>query len=52
MINYLNEFMVIYGIFLLGAISPGPDFIMIVRNSTGMVVRLDLKLHLVYVLVV
>ena len=35
MINYLNEFLVIYSIFLLGAVSPGPDFIMIVRNSTG-----------------
>jgi len=35
MIDYLKEFMVIYSIFLLGAVSPGPDFIMIVRNSTG-----------------
>tara|TARA_Y100001951_G_scaffold9790_1_gene6262 strand:+ start:937 stop:1236 length:300 start_codon:yes stop_codon:yes gene_type:complete len=33
--EYLKEFMVIYTIFLLGAITPGPDFIMIVRNSTG-----------------
>lgn len=33
--EYLKEFMVIYGIFLLGAVTPGPDFIMIVRNSTG-----------------
>jgi threonine/homoserine/homoserine lactone efflux protein len=35
MIDYLNEFIIIYTIFLLGAISPGPDFIMIIRNSTG-----------------
>ena len=33
--EYLKEFLVIYSIFLLGAITPGPDFIMIVRNSTG-----------------
>jgi len=33
--EYLKEFMVIYTIFMMGAVSPGPDFIMIVRNSTG-----------------
>ena len=27
--------MVIYIIFIMGAISPGPDFINVVRNSTG-----------------
>lgn len=35
MIEYLKEFMVIYIIFIMGAISPGPDFINVVRNSTG-----------------
>ena len=35
MIEYLKEFMVIYVIFIMGAISPGPDFINVVRNSTG-----------------
>ena len=35
MVEYLKEFMVIYIIFIMGAISPGPDFINVVRNSTG-----------------
>ena len=35
MVEYLKEFMVIYIIFIMGAICPGPDFINVVRNSTG-----------------
>jgi len=41
--EYVKEFMVIYSIFLLGAISPGPDFINIVRNSTGYGSRIGFK---------
>ena len=43
MIDYLNEFIIIYTIFLLGAISPGPDFIMILRNSTGFGSKIGFK---------
>ena len=41
--EYLKEFMVIYTIFLMGAVSPGPDFIMIVRNSTGFGSKIGFK---------
>ena len=41
--EYVKEFMVIYSIFLLGAISPGPDFINIVRNSTGFGSKIGFK---------
>ena len=41
--EYVKEFMVRYSIFLLGAISPGPDFINIVRNSTGYGSRIGFK---------
>ena len=41
--EYLKEFMVIYTIFLMGAVSPGPDFIMIVRNSTGFGIKIGFK---------
>ena len=43
MIDYLKEFMVIFGIFLMGAISPGPDFINVVRNSTGFGSKIGFK---------
>ena len=41
--EYLKEFMVIYTIFMMGAVSPGPDFIMIVRNSTGFGSKIGFK---------
>jgi|TARA_Y100000593_G_scaffold83372_1_gene157038 threonine/homoserine/homoserine lactone efflux protein len=43
MVEYLKEFMVIYIIFIMGAISPGPDFINVVRNSTGYGSRVGFK---------
>ena len=46
MIEYLKEFMVIYVIFIMGAISPGPDFINVVRNSTGYGSKVGFKTEL------
>ena len=41
--EYLKELMVLYTIFLMGAVSPGPDFIMRVRNSTGFGSKIGFK---------